>query len=183
MASLSNLCQHLTTFTTKKFYCVQVDIHAFYLCPLVLTFSLWTSEQNLSPSSSFSPLRYLYTLIISPWASSSVGRTGPALLSSSHGADASGPPPSQLPLAEFVPIYPCLSPAGEPSTGHWTPNLTYQCWLQEREYSPAPLAAPPTAALELVCFFTARTLLCFVIVILPGLPCPSQHSYANSCVC
>lgn len=141
MASLSNLSQRLTTFTTKKFYCVQVDIHMFYLCSLVLTLSLWTSKQNLSSSSSFSPLGYLYTLVRSPWALSSTGWTAPVLSSSSLGAWCSRL--AAITAALSVPIYLCLSSAGEPSTGHRTPNLTYQCWLEERVCSPAPLAALP----------------------------------------
>ncbi|NWX99061.1 HDA10 deacetylase, partial [Nothoprocta ornata] len=62
--SLGSPCQGSVTLTAKKFFLIQRwNILCFNLYPLPLVLSLATTEKSLAPSSLYSPLRYLDTLI------------------------------------------------------------------------------------------------------------------------
>lgn len=72
--SLGNLCQSSVTLTEKEkegkqvFSCVQMEFPALHLSSLTLVLSLDAieSERSLAPCSSFTPIRCLCTLVISP---------------------------------------------------------------------------------------------------------------------
>ena len=64
------------------------NLLCFSLWPWPLVLSLSTTEKSLAPSSLHPPLRYLYTLVRSPWAFSSPGWTVPALSAFPHSGDA-----------------------------------------------------------------------------------------------
>ena len=110
--SLRNLCQCLITLTVKKCFLVfRQNLPCFSLCPLPLVLSPDTTENSLAPSS-LPLLSYLYTLIRSSQAFSSLGWAVPALSAFPHMGDAPVSSSSSRPFTGLSLVCPCPSCTG-----------------------------------------------------------------------
>ena len=145
--SLGNL------FTVKKFFlCVYKGSFLYFiLCQLPLVLSLGAIENSLAMSSLHPAIRYLHTLIryslsllISMVKMSQLSQPCFIML------DAPVPYTSLWALA---PVCRCISCAGEPRTGHSTPDVSHQWQTEEKDHLHWPAGSVlPNAAQYVVGF-------------------------------
>ena len=134
---LDNLCQCSKTHTVmKSFLIFRGNILCSSLCPLTLVQALGINEQSLALSSLHLSLRYLRTLMRSPWTSFSPGWATPAFSASPPRRDAHGPSSSWWPSIGLFPACPFLSCTEDPKLDP-TPHVRLcQCWSPSTERIP-----------------------------------------------
>ena len=136
-ASLGSLLQCSVILKLNIFFLMFTwNILCSSLCPLTLVQALGINEQSLALSSLHLSLRYLRTLMRSPWTSFSPGWATPAFSASPPRRDAHGPSSSWWPSIGLFPACPFLSCTEDPKLDP-TPHVRLcQCWSPSTERIP-----------------------------------------------